>query len=251
MAFNVNELRYASFNPLLRPVASPAYFEAYFDTIPKVMMEDTIGISIFGKSDIGKALNTVASTAAQEIKERILGPGPSMNVRFRVQAADLPQRQLETQPRFTNGPQRMVPFGIIYATTVIDVIESDQYDMRKYFDAWMGRMSGLTRDGEPTEAKDRYKMAYYDDCVATFIIVAYAANGLPQAKWTLKEAYPIAVNASQMNWGNVNQYVTIPVELAYHEWEFKELDLIDILSDPAYQNAAIRGGISAATSTFL
>ena len=251
MAFNVNELRYASFNPLLRPVASPAYFEAYFDTIPKVMMEDTISIGIFGKSDIGKALNTVASTAAQEIKERILGPGPSMNVRFRVQAADLPQRQLETQPRFTNGPQRMIPFGIIYATTVIDVIESDQYDMRKYFDEWMSRMSGLTSDGSATEAKDRYKMAYYDDCVATFIIVAYAANGLPQAKWTLKEAYPIAVNATQMNWANVNQYVTIPVELAYHEWEYKELNLIDILTDPAYQNAAIRGGISAATSTFL
>lgn len=251
MAFNVNELRYASFNPLLRPVASPAYFEAYFDTIPKVMMEDTISIGIFGKSKIGKALNTVASTAAQEIKERILGPGPSMNVRFRVQAADLPQRQLETQPRFTNGPQRMIPFGIIYATTVIDVIESDQYDMRKYFDDWMGRMSGLTGDEGATEAKDRYKMAYYDDCVATFIIVAYAANGLPQAKWTLKEAYPIAVNATQMNWANVNQYVTIPVELAYREWEYKELNLIDILTDPAYQNAAIRGGISAATSTFL
>ena len=245
MAFNVNELRYASFNPLLRPVASPAYFEAYFDSIPKVMMEDTIGI--FGKSLPGRVLNT----AAQEIKERILGPGPSMNVRFRVQAADLPQRQLETQPRFTNGPQRMVPFGIIYATTVIDVIESDQYDMRKYFDDWMGRMSGLTGDEGATESKDRYKMAYYDDCVATFIIVAYAANGLPQAKWTLKEAYPIAVNATQMNWANVNQYVTIPVELAYHEWEYKELNLIDILTDPAYQNAAIRGGISGVTSTFL
>ena len=245
MAFNVNELRYASFNPLLRPVASPAYFEAYFDTIPVVLQDDVI--SFFGGSRVGKILNG----AAQEVKERLLGPGPSMNVRFRVQAADLPQRQLETQPRFANGPQRMIPFGIIYATTVIDVIESDQYDMRKYFDEWMGRMSGLTGDGGATEAKDRYKMAYYDDCVATFIIVAYAANGLPQAKWTLKEAYPIAVNATQMNWANVNQYVTIPVELAYHEWEYKELNLIDILTDPAYQNAAIRGGISAATSTFL
>ena len=266
MAFNVNELRYASFNPLLRPVASPAYFEAYFDTIPVVLQDDVI--SFFGSSRVGKILNG----AAQEVKERLLGPGPSTNVRFRVQAADLPQRQLEVQPRFTNGPQRMIPFGAIYATTVIDVIESDQYDMRRFFDEWMGIISGqIQRTSEKenpslldkalsvlgqdrnTEAINgsKYKVQFYDDCTADFVIIAFAANGLPQAKWTLKECYPVAVNATQMNWANTNQYVSIPVELSYHEWEFKELNLIDALTDPAYAGAVIRGGISAATSTFL
>jgi hypothetical protein len=111
-------------------------FPTAFDTIPVVLQDDVI--SFFGSSRVGKILNT----ATQEVKERLLGPGPSTNVRFRVHAADLPQRQLEVQPRFTNGPQRTIPFGAIYATTVIDVIESDQYDMRRFFDEWMGIISG-------------------------------------------------------------------------------------------------------------
>lgn len=246
MAFNVNELRRASFNPLLKPVASPAYFEAYFNKIPNVLQDEVVGI--FGRSLVGSFFNN----AAQEVKERILGPGPASNVRFRVQAADLPQRQLETIPRFTNGPQRLVPFGSIYATTTIDVIESDQYDMRKFFDGWMSAVvQQATPDGKAVSQSNKYKMRYYDDIVAEFVIVAYAANGLPQARWTLKEAYPIAVNSSQLNWSSINQYVNIPVEIAYHEWEFKELNLTDILSDPAYFSAVARGAISGVVSTIL
>lgn len=242
MAFNVNELRYNSFNPLLRPIASPAYFEAYFDSIPKVFMDsgDMINLSLFGKSSIGSKLNSVLNAGLQEVKERVFGIGPATNVRFRVQAADLPQRQLETQPRFANGPQRMVPHGAIYSTTVIEVIESDQYEMRKYFDEWMKLAHGQD---------NAYRVKYYDDIIApTFVIIAYSANGLMQAKWTLKDVYPIAVNSSQMNWSSTNEYVTIPVELVFHEWDYEEISLLDNLTDPAF---VARAGISAVLSNVL
>lgn len=245
MAFNVNEFRYANLIPFNKPIASPAYFEAYFTTIPTVLAQDVV--SLFGKSKLGK----IANSFAQELVDRVTGPSAATNVRFRVQSADLPQRQLEVQPRFTNGPQRMVPFGTIYATTHIEVIESDQYDMRNYFDTWMDAITSQSFGSEKVSNVNKYRMQFYNDIVAEFVIVAFAANGLPQFRWTLKEAYPVAVNASQMNWGAVDQYVTIPVEIAYHEWEFKELNLIDILSDPAYATLIARGAVSGVLSTIL
>lgn len=245
MAFNVNEFRYANLIPFYKPFASPAYFEAYFTKIPVILSREVVGV--FGTSFIGNILNN----AAQEIIDRVTAPSPATNVRFRVQSADLPQRQLEVQPRFTNGPQRMIPFGTIYATTHIEVIESDQYDMRNFFDTWMDAITSMSHRKRKVGNDNKYRMHFYDDIVSEFVIVAFSSNGLPQFRWTLKEAYPVAVNASQMNWGAVDQYVTIPVEIAYHEWEFKELNLIDILSDPAYAALIARGAVSGVLSTIL
>jgi hypothetical protein len=52
-------------------------------------------------------------------------------------------------------------------------------------------------------------------------------------KVEMKEAYPIAINTSQMSWDAQNQYLVINIEMAFHEWESREPTVAD------YANVAI------------
>ena len=239
MAFNIDDFRRQVVSPFMKPVASAAYFEAYFTQLPRCMIPAPKGPKIFGVDVIGLA------------SEKLLGPSPFTNVRFRVQTADLPQRQFEVMPRITFGPKRDVVTGLMYSTTSIEVIENDQYDMRNFFDTWMDKIqhTGFS-DSDGMRKGSQYYLEYYENYISEFTIVAFAANGLPQRKYTFKECYPIAVNASNLSWSAQNQYVSIPVELTYREWEHKELNLIDVLSDPEYAKIAAQGGINTITTMF-
>lgn len=234
MAFNIDEFRRQMVTPFMKPVASPAYFEAYFTVLPRCMVPPA------GKKTLGVDLRALA-------KEKVMKVNPFTNVRFRVQTADLPQRQFEVAPRMTFGPKRDVVSGFMYSTTMIEVIENDQYDMRDFFDTWMDKIQhagfiSAEKQGETGNRKQsKYFLEFYDNYISEFTIVAFAANGLPQRKWVLKECYPVTVNASNMSWSNTNAYVIASVELTYREWDVKELNLTDILKDPAYASIAAAG----------
>lgn len=239
MAFNIDDLRRQVMSPFMKPVANPAYFEAFFTQLPRCMTPEPKGPKLFGVDVVGLAT------------EKILGPSPFTNVQFRVQTADLPQRQFEVMSRQTHGPKRDIAIGHMYATSSIEVIENDQYDMRNFFDTWMDKIqhAGFT-DSETLKKQSRFYLEFYDNYISEFTIIAFASNGLPQRKWILKECYPISVNASNMSWSSQNTYTVVPVELTFREWEVKELNMTDMFSDPDYMRLAASGALNTVSSMF-
>jgi len=194
MAFNSTQFRHEALNPLQRPTTSPAYYEVYFNAPPECLRTG----GSFGILD-----------GLIELGSNIIF-GDSDSIKFRVKGVDLPQRQLETQPRFTNGPQRLVPYGLVYSTMNLEIIESDRYKIRRFFELWHDKIYSQNNS---------YAVEYYNKLVADKLtIVSYTASGLPVRVWEMKEAYPIAINSSQMSWDSINQYLIINVEIAFHEW---------------------------------
>ena len=194
MAFNSTQFRHEALNPLQRPTTSPAYYEVYFNAPPRCMLTPQNNGLIADLLELGS--NIIF--------------GDSDSIRFRVKGIDLPQRQLETQPRFTNGPQRLVPYGLVYSTMNLEIIESDRYKIRRFFELWHDKIYNVG---------SAYKVNFYDELVADKLtIVSYTASGLPVRVWEMKEAFPIAINSSQMSWDSIDQYLIINVEMAFHEW---------------------------------
>lgn len=196
MAFNSLQFRHEAINPLQKAITSPAYYEVYFNAPPICLRPNSGGASSILDDIIQLGSNILF--------------GDSNSIRFRVKGVDLPQRQLETQPRFTNGPQRLVPYGLVYSTMNLEIIESDRYKIRRFFELWHDSIYSN---------QNSYQVQYYNELVADKLtVVSYTASGLPVRVWEMKEAYPIAINSSQMSWDSIDQYLIVNIEMAFHEW---------------------------------
>lgn len=190
MAFNASDFRNAFPKSGNRhPIASPAYFEAEFDSIPACM------------------LSISDNTKKQKIDAAFRG------IKFRCQATDLPSRQIMAMGREFNAPKKMMPYSSLYQSLIVDFLETDGFDIRTFFDIWQDEIEGANRG---------YKTEYYDNLVVPkFTMTAYSKNGVPLTRWIFKNVFPIAINVSQMNWSQQHQALNIPVELNFQKWEFE------------------------------
>lgn len=177
MAFNAEEFRKKVFGA--RPL-SPAFFEVEFPVVPECL-----------RSFVN------ASTLMKDLT-------------FKVHRTDIPTRQFETMERRHNGPQRVMPYGLIYASHQIEVIEDELMNVRALFDTWMN---------ECFNENNLYKVKYYDELIAPEMnIKVFNASGEVIAIYKLKEVYPINVGVTQVSWDSRDQFMTIPVELSYREF---------------------------------
>ena len=193
MAFNANEFKKAFSSKSVNTVtASPAYFEAYFESPPACLQ----------RSDISASTKAVIEKTMRGMK-------------FRASAADLPARQLVSIQRAFNGPHKLVPYSTIYSTSIVEFIETSDFDIRTFFDAWQDLIEGNQR---------HYTSEYYDELIApTFIVKAFDKRGVAVQQWTFYNVFPVSVNPSQLNWSQQSAIITVAVELSYHRWKFKSL----------------------------
>ena len=73
------------------------------------------------------------------------------NMKFRASTADLPARQLVSIQRAFNGPHKLVPYSTIYSTSIIEFIETSDFSVRTFFDAWQDLIEGNQRDYSTSE----------------------------------------------------------------------------------------------------
>lgn len=181
MAFNAANFRTQFYNSKWHRPAANNTFEVVFESVPKVLQ--------------GKL------TAAEE---KVF-----FGLRFRIQTADLPTRQFETQERRYAGPQRVMPFGLIYSTQQLELIEDESLTVRSIFDKWQSAVFN---------EENSYTIPYYDDVVTNFTLRVFNQQGALAKEFRFFEAYPISVQPSQMSWANNDSNIIVPVELAYREW---------------------------------
>lgn len=196
MAFNANDFRQSfnngTNNTPLSLTASPAYFEVEFGGMPGCLMRSDMRWSTAKKLD----------KAARSIKHR-------------AKAADLPARQMVSVQRAFNGPHKLVPYSSIYSTSIIEFIETADFDIRTLFDTWQGMIEGNQRD---------YVSEYYDEIILPELIVrAFDKSGKAKQEWIFYNVFPVSVNPSQLNWDSKSSYITVPIELSYYRWTYKTL----------------------------
>jgi len=131
------------------------------------------------------------------------------NLRYRIQTADIPARSFETQERRHNGPQRIMPFGLIYTTQQIEIIEDEDGTIKKIFDKWHSAVFNQ---------ETSYKVAYYDDVVSDMFLRIFNSKGEVTSEIKFLEAYPVSVAPAQLAWNNNDSVLVIPVEFVYREW---------------------------------
>lgn len=131
------------------------------------------------------------------------------NIRYRIQTADIPARSFETQERRINGPQRLMPFGLIYTTEQVEIIEDEDGTIKKIFDKWHSAVFNQINS---------YKVAYYDDVVSDMFVRTFNSAGVATSEIKFLEAYPVSVAPAQLSWQNNDSILVIPVEFVYREW---------------------------------
>lgn len=195
MAFDSTKLReeLADSNP-----ASPAYFELSFGGIPRIFQA-----------------NGAADQARKARGERSQGwENNFQDFKYRCSEADLPSRQLMTQERRYHGPQRLIPYGVVYSTLNVNLIEGKNLRMRELFDAWQDSI--FTPIG--TRGDMIYRPQYYDDVVTDLYLDVYSKDGALVRTYTFTDVFPVSVNPSQLSWSSTDQVMTIPIEFSYHEF---------------------------------
>lgn len=151
---------------------------------------------------------------------------------FRCEMTEMPGRILQTTRRDHHGPSKEIPTGILYNTTVINLIESKGFEIRALFDIWQEYVFS-------SKNNNLYTIPYYDDYVAaTATITVYDSAGNPRRAYKLINAFPVSVSPNQLGWGQNDDFVSVPIELSYQKWEAvpipasaSNIDRKDLLSD--------------------
>lgn len=173
-------------------------------------------------------------------------------MRFRIESANLPGRQLTTLDQNYHGPARAIPYRFSTQPVTLSIILSKDMREREIFMKWQDFLIGHYRTTlENNVSRAPFDTKYYHDGVGTIQIRQYSyplgtttqrnqaavnkedserqktqgqtAGGPPyelQTLITLHEAYPINVNDIQMSWGDEG-YAKLQVEIRYHyhtEW---------------------------------
>jgi len=190
MAFNTNIIRSSL---LQSSPANPAYFEVRFNGMPKIFEGNSSGV-----------IDSIETRKGRQGKWE----DNFQDFRYRCTDAELPARQLMTQERRYVGPQRLLPYGILYGTLNLNLIEGKNIRMRELFDTWQDSVfSGAN-----------YRPHYYDDVICDMTIDVYDKSGNKVREYLLKECFPVSVNPSQLSWSGNSQIMTVPIEIAYHEF---------------------------------
>jgi hypothetical protein len=157
--------------------------------------------------------------------------GLSEGMRFRIEAVNMPGRQLQTLDQNYYGPVRRVPFRFSSQPVTLSVILSKDMREREVFMKWQDFFTGhyRTNAGRGT-MPGMFDGKYYNDGIGTIDIIQYSYpnnNGgygfyfqsdgndyEVQNVITLEEAYPVNVNDIQLSW-NDEGYGKLQVEIQY------------------------------------
>lgn len=117
----------------------------------------------------------------------------------------LPGKTIATS-EYTDGRQtKKIPYTFIEDEVTITFIENTEYEVRKFFDAWMKSIFD----------KQRYRVGYKDDFVGNVKIHQLDKTGEPVYGIELQRAYPTTITPVQLNNAGAEDLVKITVTFAY------------------------------------
>jgi|TARA_R110000850_G_scaffold219381_1_gene344914 hypothetical protein len=149
--------------------------------------------------------------------------GLSSSLMFRVNTAELPQRNVEAISYAEYGAPYKIGGGVNYVDTPISIICSPDLREREFFMRWQDLIGGFHRnpDLDADQRKNQFNIGYYDNYVAKKGITIYQLDqqGFKTYAVDLIDAYPIVVSPLSLSWANGSEVQVMNVTIAFRYFE--------------------------------
>jgi hypothetical protein len=133
----------------------------------------------------------------------------SRNLTYRCENAQLPGRTTATADQKTYGPIEKFPYLATYNDIDISFYVDDDMKQKYLFDAWFDYINPYLNNN----------YSYKDEYATTLTINQYNVSNQKTYSVDLYEAFPIAVNQMDLDWGNTDGLHKISVTFAYTYWK--------------------------------
>jgi len=149
--------------------------------------------------------------------------------RFRCEATELPGRTIATADETNSyGPNLKYAYDHTYSDHTFQIIASEDMYERRIFEVWMDNIVYATdRNGGMTSKAGLIR--YYDDYALGGECRIYQINDQSSqiARYTLYNAYPIALSPMNLTWEEQNTYqrFTVTMTYRYHISDFENKTL--------------------------
>ena len=153
------------------------------------------------------------------------------------ESAQLPGRSIST---FEHGMTKHAikrPYGYINDDVTLTFYVTNDFYIKKLWEAWLNTVVNDVND----------KIGYRDDYAQDVVISVLNLNHNEIHQVTLTKAYPITINAIELNNGSENELMRLTVTLTYEDYTTKSNNFETISSIPDFNSALTipAGGISS------
>jgi len=153
--------------------------------------------------------------------------GTSRRLNLRCESAELPGRSIATTNMKIYGVEEKFPYMTAYNDISLTFVVGDDMREKKFFDSWVNWIS-------PSFS---YDVKYKSDYAVIIKVNQYNLKNEVSYSVDLIDAYPIAINALQLDWSSDNIH-KLTVTFAYTSWRNNSLESIAMgfLEDQIYRN---------------
>jgi len=155
-------------------------------------------------------------------------------LRFKIEAAELPGRSIQTAEHKYYGPVNKIAYGTTYIDTTFTVVNSSDYAETRIFQLWQDYISGQHRvNNFHPDSGANFNMHYFRDYTSGSVIInAYDMTTKKMKSVSLVDAFPLTVSPIQMNWSGDNVAKT-QITMTYRFTK----DLVQYKADRTFANA--------------
>lgn len=130
------------------------------------------------------------------------------SINIKCHTANFPQRNLITAERQQNSSAFRVPYSQAYDPVTFSFYADAHMDTRRYFEIWQNTVINVRSN----------TLNFYDEFTSNIEMWNLNEADEPTYGVRLEEAYPIAVGAMDIAYGNAGTYQTVTTTLQYRRW---------------------------------
>ena len=142
----------------------------------------------------------------------------SQRLAYRCETGELPGRTIAAADQKTYGPVQRHPFLSTYNDVTFSFICSGDMAEKKVFDAWMDIINPTADMNVGNTFRSKWDFAYRKEYTTDILINQYTTQDDIAYSVKLFEAFPIAANQLDLDWGIMHQYHKLSVTFAYTSW---------------------------------
>ncbi len=122
---------------------------------------------------------------------------------------------VEAHQRYGYGQVEMIPFQPIFEDFVSTFMLENADEIRTFFIDWMNSIVSFDFTGDDTA----YEVSYKSDYAGQMVIEGLDDQQNTIYSYQIRDVFPIAVGAVQMNWNDQNQQARLSVTFSYKDWK--------------------------------
>ena len=170
--------------------------------------------------DIGSLVGDIAKNAVSAGKPGNLLPDPR-DISILCESVSLPGRQITTIDYTAERQAIKVPYSVINEDISMTFILTNDYYMKKMFDAWATGIFDV----------EKYRAGYKKDFVTDVIIQQLNQQNIPIYSVRLEGAFPVTISAINLDNNSENTVQKMTVTLSYENYVPE--DIIDTIKSTA------------------